>query len=102
MRDKHRIAHQKPLSFSEVLAHMIEQHQAKHRFYDMRIGDMWAQLLGPNVAEQTEKIYLRGDTLYVYLRSPVLKNQLLFARDKIKERLNAQMKREVIKKIVLC
>jgi Protein of unknown function (DUF721). len=60
----------------------------------------WGKVLGFSVDRYTENIYVKKEILYVRLTSSVLKNELVMCREKLIQKLNLEVGREVIKGIV--
>lgn len=52
----------------------------------------WADAVGETVAEKTEAIGIRGDTLLVRVQDPSWANELVYYKDEILEKLHVQTK----------
>jgi predicted nucleic acid-binding Zn ribbon protein len=61
----------------------------------------WPAIVGPTIAGQTEKIYIRNGVFYIHISSPVLRNELAYMKTRIMELLNEQAGDNIIKKVVL-
>ena len=57
--------------------------------------------MGNGVANYTEEVELRKETLYVKLTSAVLREELMFGREKIIKMINQEIGKEVVKTLVL-
>ncbi len=65
------------------------------------IENIYRQEMGEVVNNYTESIKLRGDTLYIVVKSAPLRHELMNARFTMMENLNKAFGGEVIKKIVV-
>ena len=57
--------------------------------------------MGTHMTHYTEKILLKGNTLFVSLNNAALREELNYGKEKIREIMNEQLGGEVLKKIVL-
>lgn len=59
----------------------------------------WEQLVGKAIASRTDKLWFQDGTFFVQITSPVWKNELSFSKLRLKQLINEQLKREVVKEI---
>jgi hypothetical protein len=57
--------------------------------------------MGSGVNHYTTDIILKNNTLYVALSSSVLREELSFGKDKIIKLINDELRKEVVKNIIL-
>jgi hypothetical protein len=57
--------------------------------------------MGNGVNSYTKNILLKGNTLYVELSSSVLREELSYGKDKIIKLINDELRRDVVKEVVL-
>ena len=86
---------------SEVISDYLRELKIDGKVREARIINSWPDIVGPTIARQTEKIYIRGGVFYVHLRSPVLRNELSYMKTRIMEVLNEQAGERIITKVVL-
>ncbi len=67
----------------------------------MQIEDVWEQLMGKAIAKYTDKIQIVNNTLFITTSVAPLKNELLFQREKIKERVNEALGENIIREVVI-
>ncbi|PTN06802.1 DUF721 domain-containing protein [Mangrovibacterium marinum] len=85
---------------SEVLKQYVEQNRLQSKLSEVDIVTSWERLMGKTVASYTEDIRITSGTLFIKLRSPILKNELIMMREQIKKHLNDEAGAEVIRQIV--
>lgn len=88
-------------SIQDVLGKMITGYNLEKGFDKLNVREAWIKLLGPGIANYTEQVELRKDTLYVSLSSNVLREELSYGLNKIMTMINEDLGKEIIKKIIL-
>lgn len=88
-------------SLGDALKDFLKQRGLQKGIDQVNISEAWNEVLGPGVAGYTRGVRLRGTTLFVSLRSSVLREELSLGSSKIIEMLNERMGREVVEKLVL-
>ena len=61
---------------------------------------IWLDVMGKNVSQYTENIYIKNHTLYLKINSSVLKQELSYGTKKIIDNLNIEFGSVQIKKII--
>ena len=90
-----------PQSISKVLDEILESKSLRKGIVDVRINELWYEIMGANITHYTEKIILKGNTLFVSLNSAALRVELSYGKEKIIKMMNKELGSETIKKIVL-
>ena len=90
-----------PQSISKVLDEILESKSLRKGIVDVRINELWYEIMGANITHYTEKIILKGNTLLVSLNSSALRVELSYGKEKIIKMMNKELGSETIKKIVL-
>ncbi|RYF89083.1 MAG: DUF721 domain-containing protein, partial [Chitinophagaceae bacterium] len=67
----------------------------------MQIEEVWEQIMGKTVAKYTDKIQIIGTTLFITTNVAPLKNELLYQRDIILQRVNEALGEKIIKEVVI-
>ncbi len=67
----------------------------------MQIEDVWEQLMGKAIARYTDKIQIVNNTLFITTSVAPLKNELLYQKEKIKERVNEALGENIIREVVI-
>lgn len=89
------------LTIGEALQAMLQEYKLKARYDETRVKSLWAQLMGKTIATYTGEIYVRKNTLYLTILSAPLKQELSFAKDKIKDLINQEMGENYVKEVVI-
>lgn len=89
------------LSLKDLMGAVIKENNLEKGMKKISVRENWDSLMGNGVASYTEKVELRGSTLYVKLKSSVLREELSYGKDKIKAMMNEALDTEEIQKILL-
>ena len=90
-----------PQSISKVLDEIVQSKALKSGITNARIHELWYELMGSHMTHYTEKITLRGNTLFVSLNSAAFREELGYGKEKIREMINEKLGGEVLVKVVL-
>jgi predicted nucleic acid-binding Zn ribbon protein len=88
-------------SMGDALRQFLNQSRIKGYIQAMQIEDAWEQIMGKTIAKYTEKIQIHGNTLYITTPVAPLKNELLYQKEQIIQRVNEALKENVIKEVVI-
>lgn len=91
----------KTISLSEALNDYISEMKIGGKLREIAIIDSWERIAGKAIASRTSKVTLRDGILMVYLKSSVVKNELMMIREAIREKINNEAGSEAIKEIIL-
>ena len=85
----------------EAMKEFLKRSRLKGGIQALQIEDVWEQIMGKTVAKYTDKIQIINQTLFVTTSVAPLKNELLYQKDKIIERVNEALGDKVIKEVVI-
>lgn len=84
----------------EVIQRYLHAIGAKQKIKEIQLKNSWEKLMGVNIAEQTEYIFIKKGVFHVKLNSPVIKHELLMMKSIIIHRLNTIAEETLINDIV--
>ena len=85
----------------EVLKFIIKDNKLQSGMDQISVKEAWKSLMGNGVNSYTKNVVLKGTVLYVELTSAVLREELSYGKDKIIAMLNEELRRDIIKEVVL-
>jgi len=88
-------------SMQDALQQFLKRSRLKGSIQALQIEDVWEKIMGKTVAKYTDKIQIINHTLFVSTQVAPLKNELLFQKEKIIERVNEALGDKVIKDVVI-
>ena len=80
----------------EVIKELLKNYDITSKFNEGHIITSWDKLMGPSVTKYTVKIEVEKRILFVKLSNAALKQELSYARQKIKKMLNDEVGEEVL------
>ena len=88
-------------SIADILKEIIEKNKLQPGIDEVVVKDAWKSLMGNGVNSYTRNVILKNGTLYVELTSAVLREELTYGKDKIIKLINDELRRDVVKNVVL-
>src|SRR6478672_8668732 len=88
-------------SIGDVLKTIIQQNKLQGGIDEISVRDAWVSLMGNGVNSYTKNVILKGSTLYVELTSAVLREELSYGKEKIIKMINEELRREIVKEVIL-
>jgi hypothetical protein len=79
-----------------------ENPQLQDKLAETRLIHYWNHDMGAAISRYTGHLFVKNRTLYVQLKSSVLKNELMMHRQQMILNLNREAGRKVIDAIVFC
>ncbi len=67
----------------------------------MQIQEVWGNIMGKTIANYTDKIEIINSTLFISTNVAPLKNELIYQKAKIIERVNEALGERVINEVVV-
>jgi len=88
-------------SIGEAIKKFLEQSQIRNGIQALQIEEVWEQIMGKTIARYTEQLRIINDTLFITTQVAPLKQELIFQKEKIIQRVNEALGQKVISKIVV-
>ena len=80
----------------EVIKELLKNYDITSKLNEAHVITSWDKLMGPSVTKYTVKIEVEKRILFVKLSNAALKQELSYARQKIKKMLNDEVGEEVL------
>ena len=90
-----------PISLKDGLKNIYSEYKLEENLDLVEIRNKWNEMMGQAIANKTNSINLYNGVLRIALNSSVQKQELSFAKDKIKNHLNEALGKNIIKEVVL-
>ena len=88
-------------SLSQALQQFLKQSRLKGNIQALQIEEVWEELMGKTIARYTDSIQIVNQTLFISTSVAPLKNELLFQKEKIIQRVNEALGEKVIRDVVI-
>jgi hypothetical protein len=89
------------VSIGEALKEFLKKSRLKSGVQALQIQEAWAKIMGKTIANYTDKIEIINSTLFISTSVAPLKNELIYQKEKIIERVNEALGEKVIKEVVV-
>ncbi len=89
------------ISLQDAIQQFLQKSRLKSGIQALRIEEIWEQLMGKTIARYTDKIQIINHTLFITSTVAPLKNELLYQKEKIIERINEALGEKVVKDVVI-
>ncbi|MGB4291264.1 MAG: DUF721 domain-containing protein [Bacteroidales bacterium] len=91
----------KTISLAEAINDYINEMKIGGKLQEINIIDSWEKIVGKAISSRTSRVTIKNGILTVYLKSSVVKSELMMIREAIKEKINREVGSDFIKEIVL-
>lgn len=88
-------------TLGEAIKDYLKALHIDKKINEVRLINSWEEVIGKTIAKATTKIYIKNKTLFVYLNSSVIRNELFMLKEEILKVLNEKAGEKIIEKIVL-
>ena len=88
-------------SIAEALKKFLEGSRIKGSIQAMQIQDAWEDIMGKTVARYTDKIQIIGDKLFITTNVAPLKQELIYQKNKIRDRVNEALGQKVVNEVII-
>ncbi|MBL7696603.1 MAG: DUF721 domain-containing protein [Chitinophagaceae bacterium] len=89
------------ISLGDALRQFLNQSRLKGPIQALQIEDVWEEIMGKTIARYTDKLKIHGSTLYISTTVAPLKQELLYQKEKIIQRVNEALGEKTIKEVVI-
>ncbi len=89
------------LSMQDALQQFLKNSRLKSGIQALQIEDVWEKIMGKTIAKYTDKITIINQVLYIQSQVAPLKNELMYQKAKIIERVNEELGEAAIKDVVI-
>jgi len=89
------------ISLQDAIKQFLNQSRLKSGIQSLRIEDIWEEVMGKAIARYTDKIQIINHTLFITSTVAPLKNELLYQKEKIIERVNEALGEKLVKEVVI-
>lgn len=87
-------------SIGQIIRQYLRQEGLETPLNETRMAAAWPQVMGEAIARYTGDVFVRNQVLYVQLKSPALKANLMMGREALVQKLNDFVGAQVIQSIV--
>ena len=88
------------ISLKEGLEALVRTYRLQGRLNEVTVVSSWERVMGKAVALKTQEVYVNKGRLFVRLTSAPLKHELVMAKTRVADLINAEVGETVIKEVI--
>ncbi|HEX2936846.1 MAG TPA: DUF721 domain-containing protein [Bacteroidales bacterium] len=88
-------------NIGEVVSQLLKELRIDEKLKEIGIINAWNDIMGKKIQRETGRLYVKNRVLFVYLKSAVVRNELMMLRSGIVKALNEKAGGNIIDDIVL-
>jgi predicted nucleic acid-binding Zn ribbon protein len=88
-------------SIGQAMKLFLQKSRLQSGIRALEITGVWEELMGKTIAKYTDKIQIINHTLFITTSVAPLKNELLYQKEKIIQRVNEALGENVITEVVI-
>jgi hypothetical protein len=88
-------------SLGDAMKQFIKQSKLRNGLRSVQIEAVWEEVMGKTIAKYTDKIEIVNQTLFIKTQIGSLKNELIYQKTLIIERINEKFGEKVIANVVI-
>jgi len=88
-------------SISEAMQEFLKGSRIKGGIQALQLEDVWEDIMGKTIARYTDKLQIIGDRLIITTQVAPLKKELLYQKDKIRQRVNEALGQKVVNEVIV-
>lgn len=88
-------------SLKDALQEFLRGSRIKGDIRALQIEEIWESMMGKTVARYTDKIRILGDKLFIHTTMAPLRNELIYQREKIRQKVNEALGENAINEVVI-
>jgi hypothetical protein len=88
-------------SLNQAIQEFLKQSRIKGGIQALQIEDAWETIMGKTIARYTDKLQIIGDKLIITTTVAPLRHELVYQKEKIKQRVNEALGQKVINEVIV-
>tara|TARA_Y100000813_G_scaffold47471_1_gene32851 strand:- start:214 stop:507 length:294 start_codon:yes stop_codon:yes gene_type:complete len=84
-----------------IIENFVEQKSISDGIFNVKVQKAWENAVEKKILDYTKEIYVKGEVLYIKVSNPILKQEILYSKQKVINLINEELEKDLIKKIVL-
>lgn len=88
-------------SLGQAMKLFLQKSRLQSGIRSLEITTIWEELMGKTIAKYTDKIQIINHTLFITTTVAPLKNELLYQKEKIIQRVNEALGEQIVREVVI-
>ena len=88
------------ISLKDAINQLLNAYKLKPKLNEAQLTERWGSIVGDMIRKHTTQLFIKGSKLYVKLDSSVIRQEMLYSRTAIIEKVNAELGERVVDEII--
>jgi predicted nucleic acid-binding Zn ribbon protein len=88
-------------SIKQAIQEFLKKSRIRGDIQALQIEDVWEEIMGKTIARYTKQLQIIGDKLIITTEVAPLKQELIYQREKIKQRVNEALGQKIINEVIV-
>jgi hypothetical protein len=88
-------------SINQAIQEFLKKSRIRGDIQALQIEDVWEEIMGKTIARYTKQLQIIGDKLIITTEVAPLKQELIYQREKIKQRVNEALGQKIINEVIV-
>lgn len=84
-----------------AIKQLFKSYRLDEKVAEVQIKELWGKIMGVSIKNYTTNMHLHKGVLTIYIESAPLKQDLKFSKDTIIQRINEELKENVVKEVII-
>ena len=84
-----------------IIENFVEQKSISDGIFNVKVQKACENSVEKKILDYTKEIYVKDEVLYIKVSNPILKQEILYSKQKVINLINEELEKDLIKKIVL-
>jgi Dna[CI] antecedent, DciA len=89
------------ISLQDAMQQFLKNSKFKTYIQAIQVEELWETMMGKTVAKYTDKIQIIGTTLFITTSVAPLRNELMYQKNIILQRVNDALGEKTVKEVVI-
>ena len=81
-----------------IIENFVEQKSISDGIFNVKVQKAWENAVEKKILDYTKEIYVKGEVLYIKVSNPILKQEILYSKQKVINLINEELEKDLIKK----
>ncbi len=86
-------------TLGEAIKRMISDLGMEEKIFSVQAEEIFAEMMGKYIMKYVEYVKVEKQVLHIKIKSPELKNELLYGKSKIISHINSEIGKEYLKEV---
>ena len=87
-------------NMKEAINLLLRTYKIEKKYDESKVLYIYNEVVGPMISKHTTSIHIKAGTLFIQVDNAALRNELTYAREKLKDSLNKKIGKVIVEEII--